>query len=73
MCKCKKNQRKFRTRDEVLDDWVILRNRGYTIREAAANMKMKHSALEQALVRARKDGDARALNSLGTNKLYSPN
>lgn len=50
-----------RRRDEVLDEWAMLRDTGTTdLREAAERMGMTWTALDMALYRARKDGDPRA-------------
>lgn len=51
----------FFTRDELLDEWVILCRDGYTRDAAAARLKMKPESFKRALERARKDGDPRAL------------
>ena len=51
--------RMFHAADEVLDDWVFLRDQGYTIRNAAPRMGMTFAALEKALERAKKRGDQR--------------
>lgn len=58
-------ERIARTRDEVLDDWVVLRKRGLSLTEAAARMGMTYDGLEQALRRARLDNDPRALYVTG--------
>jgi hypothetical protein len=49
-----------RTRDELLDDYVILRGEGYTWRQCAQKLDMTYPAFERALLRARHDGDPRA-------------
>lgn len=49
------------SRDELLDEWVILCRDGYTRDAAAARLKMKPKSFKRALERARKDGDPRAL------------
>lgn len=45
-----------RPRRDVLEDWKIYRARGWSIREAAAAMGMKATALDRALCRARRAG-----------------
>lgn len=50
-----------RTRDELLDDYVILRADGYTWRQCAQRLGMTYPAFERAMLRARKDGDPRAM------------
>lgn len=52
--------RTTRSRDELLDDWVLLREQGLDRRAAAARMGMTYSAFDRALVRARSKGDPRA-------------
>lgn len=52
--------RRARTRDEVLDDWTVLRAADCTRREAARRMGMNPASLYRALHRARHDGDPRA-------------
>jgi hypothetical protein len=47
------------SRDELLDDYVILRKEGYTHRQIAKRLGMTYVALDRALVRARKAGDPR--------------
>lgn len=51
--------RKKRLADEVLDDWVLMRDDGESVESAARRMGMTRSALDKALYRARKRGDAR--------------
>lgn len=48
------------SRDELLDDWVLLRDEGLTYTQAAARIGMPVAALKRALNRARADGDPRA-------------
>lgn len=49
-----------RTADDVLDEWVWLRDDGYAdVRIAAKRMGMTYAALDKALWRARKRGDQR--------------
>ena len=50
-----------RTRDELLDDYTILRADGYTWRQCAERLGMTYPAFERAMLRARKDGDLRAM------------
>lgn len=54
-------EKKFRSRDEILEEWVILCRQGYTRRQAAERLLMKPESFVRALQRARKDGDPRAL------------
>lgn len=56
--------RSTRSRDDVLDDWVILRAQGYTRRRAAERLGMTLAAFDGAIYRARRDGDPRALPPL---------
>jgi hypothetical protein len=49
-----------RTRDELLDDYVILRADGYTWRQCAQRLNMNYPAFERAMLRARRDRDPRA-------------
>lgn len=48
-----------RSADEVLDDWALMRDDGESVESAAQRMGMTRSALDKALYRARKRGDAR--------------
>lgn len=57
-------ERATRTRDELLDEWVLLRSEGYTLRQAAERLGMTYPAFERAYYRARCDGDPRALPAL---------
>lgn len=71
-CYCRENAngtladwpRTTRTRDDVLDDWVILRAQGYTRRQAAERLGMTLAAFDGAIYRARRDDDPRALPPL---------
>lgn len=54
-----KLERVNRSREEVLEDWVFLRDDGVDLATAARRMGMKKASLEQALYRARKRGDLR--------------
>lgn len=56
--------RATRSRDDVLDEWVILRTQRYTYRQAAERLGMTLTAFEGAIYRARRDDDPRALPSL---------
>lgn len=49
-----------RSRDELLDDYVILRQQGYDWKQCAIKLGMKYPAFEQAMIRARRAGDDRA-------------
>ncbi|WP_344029272.1 hypothetical protein [Pseudonocardia kongjuensis] len=53
-----------RPRDDVLDDWLVLRGEGLSLRQAAARLGMSFEAFERAFYRARGDGDERALPPL---------
>lgn len=53
--------RLVRTRDEVLDDVVMLRGEGYTWPQIAERMKMLPDSLECAIRRARRAGDPRVV------------
>lgn len=53
-------ERTFRPREEMLEDWELLRSDGYTVANAAPRMGMTCAALEKALRRAERDGDPRA-------------
>ena len=44
---------------EVLDEWVLLRDDGISVRDAAPRLGMTFPALDQHLVRARRRGDPR--------------
>jgi hypothetical protein len=57
-------ERFTRSRDELLDDWAVLRAEGYTLRQAAERLGMTQAAFERAYHRARRDGDPRALPAL---------
>jgi hypothetical protein len=57
-------ERFTRSRDELLDEWVLLRAEGYTMRQAAERLGMAYTAFERAYYRARRDGDPRALPAL---------
>lgn len=48
------------SRDELLDEWALLRSEGISIPDAAPRLGMTIHALARALARARRDGDPRA-------------
>lgn len=50
------SERSIRTRDEVLEDYVIIKDDVSSVRQAADRMGMSFAALDMALYRARKDG-----------------
>jgi len=50
----------FRTRSEVLEDYLMIKSDVSSVREAAQRMGMSFAALDMALYRARKDGVAEA-------------
>lgn len=45
--------------DELLDEWVLLRGEGYTVRQAAPRIGVSFAALDRALYRAVARGDDR--------------
>jgi hypothetical protein len=45
-------ERRSRPRDEVLEEWELLRAEGYTVRQAAERLGMTVHALKKALYRA---------------------
>lgn len=57
-----------RSRDELLDDYTILRAQGHTWRQCAQRLNMTYPAFERAMLRARKDGDPRATRIGETKK-----
>lgn len=48
------------SRDDLLDDYVILRGEGYSWMQCAVKLHMKYTTFERAMNRARKDADPRA-------------
>jgi hypothetical protein len=56
--------REHRSREEVLEDYALIRDDVNSIAQAAERMGMTFSALDMALYRARKLGDPRALPPL---------
>lgn len=52
--------RSTRSRDELLEEWELLRGQGHTRVQAAERLGMSPSAFERALQRARAAGDPRA-------------
>lgn len=52
-------ERNTRTRDEVLDEWVLLRGEGYTRAQAAERIGMTFAAFDRAYWRAVAAGDPR--------------
>jgi hypothetical protein len=54
-------ERPSRTRDEVLDDYQLLRRVGVGRREAARRIGIGVEALDAHIFRARRDGDPRAV------------
>lgn len=46
---------------DLLDDWDMLRRDGYTLRQAAERLGITYAALDQALVRAKRRRDPRAV------------
>jgi predicted DNA-binding protein (UPF0251 family) len=55
--------RSWRPREEILAEWVELRDQGLTLTEAAERMGMVRHSLENALNRARRAGDARGIRT----------
>lgn len=53
--------RNFHTRDELMDEWVMLCGEGYTRVQAAERLGMKPKSFIRAHERARAAGDPRAL------------
>ena len=51
--------RTFHAADEVLDDWVLLRDQGYRWKDAAPRIGVSEAALDQTLCRAVRRGDPR--------------
>lgn len=50
------------SRDELMDEWEVLRLHGYSKRQAAERLGMSFAAFDRAFHRARKDDDPRAVN-----------
>lgn len=57
-------ERTTRSRDEVLDEWLLLREQGCSRAQAAERLGMTFDAFDRAWRRARKAGDERALPAL---------
>lgn len=55
------HERVTRPRDEVLEDWAILRAQGHTLTQAAPRIGIPYGSLRDAVRRARLAGDPRAL------------
>ena len=53
------HERWNRPADELLDEWVLLRDDGYRPRDAAARIGVTYTALDKALCRAKRRGDPR--------------
>ena len=53
--------RATRPGDEVMHEWEMLREQGYTKRQAAERLRMSYDAFDRAYWRARAAGDPRAL------------
>lgn len=54
-------ERSTYSRDDLLDEWDLLRSQGCTRREAARRLGLSIEAFDRALYRARADGDERAV------------
>lgn len=52
--------RELRSREEVIEDYAMIRDEVPTVRAAAERMGMTYKALDKALYRARRRGDERA-------------
>jgi hypothetical protein len=57
-------ERGSHARDEVLDEWALLRKQGASRAQAAKRIGMSAEALDRAYLRARRAGDPRALPAL---------
>jgi hypothetical protein len=55
------HERATHSRDELLTEWEHLRAGGASWRDAARQLGMSYPAFERAMLRARRDGDARAV------------
>ncbi|MGH7687803.1 MAG: hypothetical protein ACREN2_13450 [Candidatus Dormibacteria bacterium] len=53
-------ERLTRSRDDLLDDYVLLRAQGHDWRQCAARLGMSFAAFSRAMHRARADNDPRA-------------
>lgn len=53
-------ERPTRSRDDLLDDYVVLRDQGHDWRQCAERLGMSYPSFERAMFRARKAGDPRA-------------
>lgn len=53
-------ERVSRSRDDLLDDYEVLRGEGYDWRQCAERLGMSYPSFERAMFRARKAGDQRA-------------
>lgn len=62
--RCITGTRELRPREEVLEDYAMIRDDVTSVHEAAHRMGMSFAALDRALYRARQDGDRRALPPL---------
>lgn len=56
----KRRGRESRSREEILEEYAMIRDSVATVREAADRMGLSFSALDKALYRARKEGLAEA-------------
>lgn len=63
------HERRWRPRDDVMDDWKLLCGQGYTKRQIAARLGMSFKALERALNRARAAGDPRAVPAVRSQRV----
>jgi hypothetical protein len=52
-------ERTTRDADTLLTDWEMLRDDGYTVRQAAERLQVTFAALDKALCRAKRRGDQR--------------
>lgn len=53
-------ERVNRPRDDLLDDYVVLRDQGFNWRQCAEKLRINYRTFETAMYRARRDGDPRA-------------
>lgn len=47
----------------VLDEWVFLRDQGYTVQDAAEQLGIRRDSLSKAMLRARRRGDPRGAST----------
>jgi hypothetical protein len=65
--------RQTHSRDELLDEWEVLRAQGCTYGQAAERLGTTREALERQIYRARAEGDERAKSPVRTfGAVYGP-